>query len=500
MYFCNLLSLLGVLSAAAVESLIYPGLVGLPEIGSQTAFRSVYDTESFNPLGDLSALSSTDFAHLKHPAFPRYSVRVKKSRFCDEEVNAYTGYIDIEAHHLFFYFFESRRDTDADDVIYWTNGGPGGSSSLGLFMELGPCRVTGANTTKRNPWSWNEHANIFFVDQPVDVGFSYAEHGEAVRTTQEAAQDITAFIAIFFEHFTKFRGRALHLAGESYGGRYIPVFASTIYDRNAELEKAGLTPINLTSVMIGNGCTNFGAMFPSYYEAQCADPTFPPVNDIASCVRMKELLPRCEKRYRESCVENFDAVDCQAAAHFCNSAINNYYQTHNSWDRSRPCTGMRDVEDCYPIVRDLQDFLSNNETQIRLGVDPPKRGNFTYSSQTVSEAFWANIDWFGFPAQYYLEALLERNVRVLVYVGATDYICNWIGNEKMTVSLEWSRQDEFRELPLVPWIVQGDVAGLTRSGGGMTFATIAGAGHMAPYDRPVESLELAKRWLAGGPL
>ena len=51
--------------------------------------------------------------------------------------SAYTGYIDVEARHLFFYFFESRRDPDTDDVIFWTNGGPGASSTMGLFMELG---------------------------------------------------------------------------------------------------------------------------------------------------------------------------------------------------------------------------------------------------------------------------------------------------------------------------------------------------------------------------
>ena len=50
---------------------------------------------------------------------------------------AFTGYIDIQARHLFFYFFESRNDPDKDDVIFWTNGGPGCSSSVGLFMELG---------------------------------------------------------------------------------------------------------------------------------------------------------------------------------------------------------------------------------------------------------------------------------------------------------------------------------------------------------------------------
>lgn len=35
--------------------------------------------------------------------------------------------------------------------------------------------------------------------------------------TEEAAKDIGAFIAIFFEHFIKFKGRAFHMAGESYG-------------------------------------------------------------------------------------------------------------------------------------------------------------------------------------------------------------------------------------------------------------------------------------------
>ena len=91
---------------------------------------------------------------------------------------AFTGYIDIEARHLFFYFFESRNDPDADPVVFWTNGGPGGSSAVGLFMELGPCRISGPNETVYNPYGWNEYVNMLFVDQPVGTGFSYADHGE----------------------------------------------------------------------------------------------------------------------------------------------------------------------------------------------------------------------------------------------------------------------------------------------------------------------------------
>ena len=85
---------------------------------------------------------------------------------------------------------------------------------------------------------------------------------------------MAAFVSIFFENFSKFKRRAFHMAGESYGvrysftvmpvhlhlsdsfffftqGRYIPLFAAEIYDQNAKLEEAGLTPINLTSVIIG---------------------------------------------------------------------------------------------------------------------------------------------------------------------------------------------------------------------------------------------------------
>lgn len=48
----------------------------------------------------------------------------------------------------------------------------------------------------------------------------------------------------------------------------------------------------------------------------------------------------------------------------------------------------------------------------------------------------------------------------------------------MTLGLEWSLQEAFRREPLRQWQVDGEVAGKTRSAGGLTFATIRAAGHM----------------------
>jgi len=56
---------------------------------------------------------------------------------------------------------------------------------------------------------------------------------------------------IWYKTFPKSRALPFHIAGESYGGHYIPIFAKHIVDENAKATKEDQVP--LKSLMIGNG-------------------------------------------------------------------------------------------------------------------------------------------------------------------------------------------------------------------------------------------------------
>ncbi|KAF7323336.1 Carboxypeptidase [Mycena chlorophos] len=435
----------------------------------------------------LLLVRASAYTTLKHTAFPDYGVRIKATNsrkttgFCDHGVESYAGYIDFQARHLFFYYFESRRSPQTDDVVLWLNGGPGGASSLGMLMELGPCTVISENATEINPYSWNTNANMLFIEQPVGVSFSYAEYGQTIDTTEAAAKDIAAFLAIFFDAMD-LQGRPFHIAGESYGGRYVPLFAAQIHDNNQKLVQANFPPINLVSAIATAAAITSSAVFlakegletkhgfnsttTSYYDMQCAitTPNVRPLQSISACVQMKKIA--CKSMY----------------------------------DMRTECIG--EVQDtlCYPITKKIAAYLNAPSTRAVLGVPPaPEFPNITMANFTVNSQFSASGDVLRTSAPYF-SALLEHGVNVLLYAGTTDFICNHVAMDRVARGLEWSGQKLFASQPLREFVVDGVVVGQTREIDGLAFATVWDAGHMVPHDKPAEALALINRWLAAGRL
>jgi cathepsin A (carboxypeptidase C) len=90
--------------------------------------------------------------------------------------------------------------------------------------------------------------------------------------------------------------------------------------------------------------------------------------------------------------------------------------------------------------------------------------------------------------------LLSNGVKVLVYSGDKDWICNWRGGEAWTNSLQWSKKAQFNDAQYQKWNVGSDAAGEFKNVDNFTFLRVYDAGHMVPMDKPQVSLEMLNQF------
>lgn len=156
------------------------------------------------------------------------------------------------------------------------------------------------------------------------------------------------------------------------------------------------------------------------------------------------------------------------------------------YDIRKKCIGSL----CYDFSR-VDSFLNEKEVQRALGV-----GDIYFvSCSPVVHALMAEDLMKDFEAE--IPPLLEDGIKVLVYAGEYDLICNWLGNSRWVESMRWSGQERFASAAAAAFTVGGAEAGMGRSYGGLSFLKVYGAGHMVPMDQPRASLEMLRRWMEG---
>jgi carboxypeptidase D len=119
----------------------------------------------------------------------------------------HAGHVEITPEHngnLFFWLFHNRHIADKQRLVIWINGGPGCSSEDGALMEIGPYRVRKEGKLEYNNGSWNEFANLLFVDNPVGTGFSYVDTNSFLHELDEMAKQFVQFLEKFFKMFPEF--------------------------------------------------------------------------------------------------------------------------------------------------------------------------------------------------------------------------------------------------------------------------------------------------------
>jgi serine carboxypeptidase-like clade 1 len=91
---------------------------------------------------------------------------------------------------------------------------------------------------------------------------------------------------------------------------------------------------------------------------------------------------------------------------------------------------------------------------------------------------------------------LKGKYKILKFSGDTDGAVPTFGTQQWINDLNWTITEEWR-----PYMVNGQVGGYVEvREGGFTFATIHGAGHMAPQWKRSQTYHTIFNWIKGQPI
>jgi len=220
----------------------------------------------------------------------------------------------------FFWYFRARNEPENAPTAIYLAGGPGQSSLFGAAEDGGPCYVLAdSNSTEQNPWSWNEHVNMLYIDQPNTVGFSYDVllngtldmlflggeesdtgivpfedyedgtvpdanetfyYGTFPSQNQNCTANSTSTAARTLWHFMqawvefpewKTSDRKISFWGNSYGGYWVPITAAFFQQQNVRISSGELKNsrvLELDTIGFTNGCTDM--LYQSAYYPEMA--------------------------------------------------------------------------------------------------------------------------------------------------------------------------------------------------------------------------------------
>jgi len=356
---------------------------------------------------------------------------------------------------------------------------------IGLFQENGPCHfVDGASTPSLNPYSFNEYANMLYVDQPIGVGFSYGT--DSVTSTVTAAPFVWTLLQAFFSSFPQYENRDFGIFTESYGGHYGPAFASYVESQNAAIAAGSITgeQISLVALGINNGWYDSIIQEKAYVD-------FSLNNSYGPLITTSQYTSYLDA-YTTGCLPALE--ECSALTGSNSACVNADNTCYN--DIEGPLSGVADF-DVYDIRAPSND------------PNPPETYVTYLQSSAVMSAIGAKSTYAECPDAPYekfsntgdnsrsllstLSTVVQSGITTLIWAGDADWICNWFGGLASANAITYSGSTEFNAMDVSNYTVNGVAGGTFKSVGNLSWLRVFGAGHEVPYYQPELALQVFKQ-------
>lgn len=329
----------------------------------------------------------------------------------------------------------------------------------GLFLEVGPFKFINHQIDKIhiNPHSWHNIANLLFIDQPVGTGLSYTMSRNGYPTSDDAVN--THFI-IFLEEFFKLHSRftfvdetnkrftrKLIFAGESHAGHFIPSIIAAILKHNAISTKDSLF-IQVDGAAIGNPWID---PFHQYAAAEIAHGLG--LITLGQKYHLNEMEKVCQENIKKGkfntrvCFNLLDDIIESSSIGGTNRVL--MYDSRKYTVSSSFPPGHETIE------------LYLNQPRVRQAIHAEHCPHKYVECADNPYNALAHQDGKGVTKE--LSDILNAGIRILVYAGQYDLICNHVGTEKALMLLKWNgAEDWIRAQPGI-WIMNKNPVGYSKN-------------------------------------
>lgn len=457
------------------------------------------------------------------PPTPQYSGYLDGTDGCDTATNG-------PFCKLHYWYAEAEGGSSDKPVVLWLNGGPGSSSVLGFLQENGPLLINATGGLMENPWAWTKVANLFVLESPVGVGYSYCANQikrDVCKNTDKytASTARAALVDFFHNKFPELAKNDFFITGESYAGVYIPTLAKQILENAPE--------INLVGLAVGDPCTDndaqktsMDALWYSHKYGLVADAVFDLLwnhcnlrlpNSMMKNVRMSSQEELYSEMMNNQGPDFQDTNECKLA--FRKFLLSTSRGLSQSWrdmfiDDYSLFAPVTDIEDKlmaeYMNRRDVREALHVEATPIRTWPSPDQGFDYTKEynacNHDAADDALSMIDFY--------RKIVPRLLSVWVYNGDTDPCVSYEGTRTAIERVGFPEVDGggYR-----PWFYNHTATTLSvlaeksamfgpdllvqatgpQFGGeivnyenGLAFLTVHGSGHMVPQFRPQAALHM----------
>ncbi|XP_077455796.1 putative serine carboxypeptidase CPVL [Stigmatopora argus] len=399
-----------------------------------------------------------------------------------QNVKGYAGYLTVNKKYnsnLFFWFFPALMPSFDSSVLLWLQGGPGGSSMFGLFVEHGPYVVFKNMTVKLRDYAWTTKHSVLYIDNPVGTGFSFTDDDRGYAQNQDdVGGDLYSALIQFFQLFPEYQSNDFYATGESYAGKYVPAVSYYIHKNNPTAK----IKINFKGMAIGDGLCDPEMMLGGYGEFMYQTGM---IDEVQKQYVNKQSDLGVQLIQQKKWVEAFEVFD---------SLLNGDLAPYPSFfQNATGCTNYYNYLSCQE-PKD-QEYFSMFVTlpEVRRAIHV---GNLEFhSGSQVEKHLMQDVmksvkPWLG---------VLMDHYKVLIYSGQLDVIVAAPLTERFLPTVNWTGAAAYMSAPRFPWKLQPEdteVAGYVKQVGEFYQVIIRGGGHILPYDQPARSYDMIDRFLS----